>query len=33
MTNPKLEYEDLRDCEGRNYYENLVINKKIYNQE
>ena len=30
MTNPKLEFEDLRDIEAINYYKILVEEKKIY---
>ena len=33
MTNPGLEFDDMRDCEGKNYYENLVVNKKMYSKE
>lgn len=33
MTNPGLNFEDMRDCEGKNYYQNLVVNKKKYTHE
>lgn len=28
MTNPKLKYEDMRDCEGKGYYKILVEDEK-----